>query len=67
MFMVASAEAVARRELSGENLAQVIPRAWAFGRLKRGLNERVGRFGWRRVGVEVEVDDWEFRRDRGVL
>lgn len=42
MFMLASAEAVARRELSGENLAHVMPRAWACGRMKRGLNERAG-------------------------
>lgn len=42
IFMLASALAVARRVESGENLADVIPRAWALGRLKRGVKVRRG-------------------------
>ena len=41
MFMVASAEAVARRVWSGESLTEVMPRAWARGRVLKGLNLRL--------------------------
>lgn len=38
--MVASAEAVARRAPSGENLAQDMPLAWARGIVCRGMKFR---------------------------
>jgi hypothetical protein len=41
MFMVESAEPVARSEWSGENLALVMPRAWARERVVRGEYLRV--------------------------
>lgn len=37
MLMVASADEVARREPSGENLRQVMPLAWALAMVRRGL------------------------------
>lgn len=40
MLIVASAEEVARREPSGENLRQVIPLAWALAIVRRGLKRR---------------------------
>jgi hypothetical protein len=43
MLMVASADAVARRAPSGENRAQVMPRAWARGRVMRDLYCRLRR------------------------
>ena len=39
--MVASAEEVARREPSGENLSEVMPLAWAFGMARRGVKRKV--------------------------
>jgi hypothetical protein len=40
MLMLASADDVASREPSGENLRQVIPLAWAFSILSRSLKRR---------------------------
>ena len=40
MLMVASADEVASREPSGENLRQVIPLAWALAILSRSLKRR---------------------------
>ena len=41
MLMVASAEEVASMVPSGENFKLVIPRAWALGKVWRGLKRRV--------------------------
>jgi hypothetical protein len=40
ILIVASAEEVARREPSGENLRQVMPLAWALAIVSRGLKWR---------------------------
>lgn len=40
MLIVASADEVARREPSGENLRQVMPLAWALVIVRRGLKWR---------------------------
>ena len=42
ILIEASAEAVARRVPSGENLADVMPRAWAVGRVCSGRKESRG-------------------------
>ena len=58
--MLASAEAVARRLPSGENLAEVMPRAWALGSVKRGVNVNLGLRWWLGEGVrEVVLREWE--------
>jgi hypothetical protein len=40
MLIVVSADEVASREPSGENLRQVIPLAWALAMLRRSLKRR---------------------------
>lgn len=40
MLIALSADAVARRVMSGENFRHVIPRAWARGMVKRGAKVR---------------------------
>ena len=62
IFMLLSAEAVARRVMSGENLRHVIPRAWARGRVSSGVKVRDLGFEVATAGGEVgeaEADsDW---------
>ena len=66
--MEASAEEVARREPSGENLRQVMPRAWALGMVWKG--EKLRRLDF---GCGSEEGDWDSRvegvceRDMGDL
>lgn len=63
MFMVASAEEVARREPSGENLREVMPRAWALEIVRSGLKRKVlgraagcGEYG-SDAGSDASADD----------
>ena len=57
MCIVASAEEVASTDPSGENLRQVMPRAWALGNVNSGANRSCFFFG-----VIGEV--WPIERDR---
>ena len=52
MFIVLSAEAVARREASGEKCRDVMPLACARGMVMSGVNVRFGFFGWDVGGTE---------------
>lgn len=71
MLMVVSADEVASREPSGENLRQVIPLAWALTILCRSLKRRTfgsgagrGEYG-RDSGLEASTDEC-VEADRGV-
>lgn len=54
--MALSAEAVARRVMSGENFKEVIPRACARGMVKRGVKHTGLGFSAGSAGGRGEVD-----------
>lgn len=62
--MVASAEAVARREPSGENLMEVMPLPWALAIVssaskRRALGCGAGRGEYRRdAGLDAPTEEW---------
>ena len=63
MFTVLSAEAVARRVMSGENLRDVIPRAWAREMVIRGTKLRDFGFSAVRGMGEGECERERSRED----